>query len=74
VAAGDTATELAIRWTGGFCDTTWQLKVTKTPGIALSQGLRPPCDALGIGREVFVTFDRPVDPAAVEVGSGSQGG
>jgi hypothetical protein len=74
VAAGDTATELAIRWTGSFCDTTWKLKVTKTSGIALSQGLRPPCDALGIGREVIVTFDHPVDPAAVQVSSAPGGG
>ncbi len=74
VAAGDSATELAIRWTGSICDTTWQLNVTKTPGIVLSQGLRPPCDALGIGREILVKFDRPVDPATVQVSSAPEGG
>jgi hypothetical protein len=74
VAAGDTAAELAIRWTGTSCDTTWRIKVTKTPEIYVSQGPRPQCDALGIGREVIVTLDRPVDPAGVQVSTGSEGG
>jgi hypothetical protein len=74
VAAGDTATQLAIRWTGSSCDTAWRIKITKTPEIYVSQGPRPQCDALGIGREVIVTFDHPVDPAAVAVSRASEGG
>jgi hypothetical protein len=74
IAAGDTATELAIRWTGSICDTMWRLKLTKTTEIHISQNPRPSCYAMGIGREVIVTFDRPVDPAGVQVSTGSEGG
>lgn len=74
VARGARPNELVIRWTGGACDTTWHLDVWAGPGLLLRAGDAPPCDAIGIGRGIVVTFDAAVDPAKVEVSNGSAGG
>jgi len=64
--AGSPAT-VVLTWSGSPCDTTHQLTINPDGlGMVLQ---RPACqgDAIGVDHVLQLTFDRPVDPAAVDV-------
>jgi len=55
-----------IAWTGGICDS--QISVTVAADlktITFDMGPQPPCDSMGIGRELVLDFSGPVDVPAI---------
>ncbi|MBA2299475.1 MAG: hypothetical protein H0W22_01745, partial [Chloroflexi bacterium] len=57
---------LLVRWGGVVCDTALELVVEMSAQIHLRlRGVHPPCDAMGIGRGVVLTFADDLDPARV---------
>ena len=75
VAEGDSPRELAIRWTGNRCDTTWRLSVDAGPWLDLSQDYAEGCDAVpGIERVIILELDRPVDINTVKANDNTSGG
>lgn len=59
-------TELVVVWIGGACDVSATMTV-ESDRIGLADDPSPPCDAIGIGKGVVLTFADPVDPAAREL-------
>lgn len=71
--AGDPAT-VVLTWSGLPCDTTHQLDIEED-GVTMTLE-RPSCsgDAMGVDHVLQLTFDAPVDPAAVKVTLRTTGG
>ena len=60
--------DVRLLWIGSVCD--GNATVTIEPGvtaIVVDGGTRPACDAMGVGRELVLTFSRFVDPATIDV-------
>jgi hypothetical protein len=58
-----------LAWVGGICDS--QITVTVEPdlgSIAFDMGRQPDCDSIGIGRQLVLDFDGPLDVRAINVG------
>jgi hypothetical protein len=62
---------LDVAWTGGSCDKTTTVDITKAAtGLAVAVAIEDngmPCDAMGLPQVVRLTFAEPVAPAAVKV-------
>lgn len=59
---------VVLRWVSSGCDISAELEVDATGRrIALTGGLVPACDAMGVARGLVLTFTSPVDAAGVEV-------
>jgi len=59
---------LRLLWIGSVCD--GELTVTIAEAVRLivvDGGTRPGCDAMGIGRELVLTFEQTIDPASIEL-------
>ncbi len=71
--AGNPAT-VVLTWSGLPCDTTHQLTIDPD-GLTITIE-RPACqgDAMGVDHVLQLTFDRPVDPAAVRATVRTTGG
>jgi hypothetical protein len=67
---GDPAS-LVVAWTGGACDETTAVEVTKAgPNLAVAVAIEDngqPCDSLGLPQAVRLIFAEPLDPAMVKV-------
>jgi hypothetical protein len=75
IAPGATPRELAIRWTGDHCDTTWSLTVREGPWLDLTRPFVEGCEAAnGIPRVVVLTFDQPIDVQTVTANDNTSGG
>jgi hypothetical protein len=66
--AGADARTVRLAWVGTICDHL--VTVTIDPALDAIQvdgGSRPACDAMAVERQVVLTFEHPVDPAAITV-------
>ncbi len=63
---GDTSS-IRLGWTGGVCDHHVTVTVDSLDSILIDGGLQPGCDAVGIGRELVLTFREPVDASIIDV-------
>jgi hypothetical protein len=66
--------ELAVRWTGDDCATTWQLTVLEGPRLGMSWPYREACPATGARRTIVLMFDHPVDAGSVTANDDTSGG
>ena len=62
---------LDVAWTGGACDETTDVQITKAAaGLSVAVAIEDngqPCDAFGLPQVVRLTFAEPIAPAAVTV-------
>lgn len=57
-----------LAWIGGVCDGDMTVTIeARIERIIVDGGLQPPCDAMGVLRELVLDFSGPVDPGIVEV-------
>jgi hypothetical protein len=66
--ASSGGTQVRLLWIGTVCD--GDMTVTIQRGVAamdVDGGMRPGCDAMGVGRELVLTFSGPVDVSGIEV-------
>ncbi len=57
-----------LQWMGSVCDSSMTVTIGESVGrIDIFGGERPGCDAMGIGRELVLTFSKDIDAAATQV-------
>ncbi len=61
------ASSIRLGWTGGVCDHHVTVTVDSLDSILIDGGMQPGCDAVGIGRELVLTFREPVDASIIDV-------
>ena len=75
IAPGSAPHELAIRWKGNRCDTTWELTVLAGPWLDLSWPSVDGCAPTdGTPRAIVLTFDHPIDFGRVTANDNTSGG
>ncbi len=64
----DEAGRYRLKWAGSLCDGDMTVTIAESVRrIDIFGGKRTGCDAVGVGRELVLTFSKPVDPAAAPV-------
>lgn len=58
---------LRLGWAGGVCDSRVTVTIETLESIRIDGGPQPDCDAMGVGREIILTFARPVDATLIEL-------
>lgn len=58
--------EVRLVWVGTICDLTAELQIApNVTSMAVTEGPRGSCDAMGVGRGVVLSFARQVDAASI---------